>query len=425
MQEDFLHHVWLHKKFALESLQTTENQSIIIKSVGLPNVNSGPDFFNAQIYIDDQLWVGTVEIHLQSSDWYVHHHEKDPAYDNVILHVVWEHNSEVYRADNSVIPTLVLKPFVHPQILINYNKLKTNKNKWIACEQQFPKVSDFEISNWLERLYFERLEQKFIPINQQLLATKQDWEAIMFWQLARGFGAKVNGEAFWSLAKSFPFSVFRKLQNDAKQMEALLFGQSGLLEADVEDPYFIELKSAYAFLKQKHQLSNYGVLPIKFFRLRPPNFPTIRLAQLVQLYHKNTYLFSKVIQANSYEELHRIFQCSTSDFWHTHYNFKTLSAKRIKKRLSKSFVDLLIINSVLPIKYAYQHVNGQDQDPLILILKSIPSEQNSIVKSFNALKPISKTALNSQALIELKNNYCSKLKCLQCGIGSVVLNQNV
>ncbi len=196
MQEDFLHHVWLHKKFALESLQTTENQPIIIKSVGLPNVNSGPDFFNAQIYIDDQLWVGTVEIHLQSSDWYVHHHEKDPAYDNVILHVVWEHNSEVFRVNNSRIPTLVLQPFVHPQILNNYKKLKASKNKWIACVSQFSAVSDFQISNWLERLYFERLEQKYKPIHKQLLATKQDWEAAMFWQLARGFGAKVNGDAF-------------------------------------------------------------------------------------------------------------------------------------------------------------------------------------------------------------------------------------
>jgi hypothetical protein len=180
MQEDFLHHVWLHKKFALESLQTTENQPIIIKSVGLPNVNSGPDFFNAQIYIDDQLWVGTVEIHLQSSDWYVHHHEKDPAYDNVILHVVWEHNSEVFRANNSRFPTLVLQPFVHPQILNNYKKLKASKNKWIACVSQFSAVSDFQISNWLERLYFERLEQKYKPIHKQLLATKQDWEAVMF-----------------------------------------------------------------------------------------------------------------------------------------------------------------------------------------------------------------------------------------------------
>ncbi len=423
MQEDFLHHVWLHKKFALESLYTTEHQPIIIKSVGLPNDNSGPDFFNAQLYIDHQLWVGTVEIHLQSSDWYAHHHEKDSAYDNVILHVVWEHTSEVFRADNSIIPTLVLKPFVHPQVLRNYRALKANKNKWIACASQFSEVSDFEIKNWLERLYFERLEQKFKPIQKQLLSTKQDWEAIMFWQLARGFGAKVNGDAFWSLAKSFPFSVFRKLQKDPIQMEALLFGQSGLLEADVEDPYFEALKSAYHFLKQKHQLSSFGVLPLQFFRLRPPNFPTIRLAQMVQLYHKNTHLFSKLIQANTYEELQIIFQCTTSNFWHTHYTFKKASQKRIK-HLSKAFADLLIINSVLPMKYAFQHTNGQDQESIISIIKSIPSEQNSIVKGFNALKPVSENALDSQALIALKNNYCSKLRCLQCGIGSGLLNRN-
>jgi hypothetical protein len=365
-----------------------------------------------------------VEIHLQSSDWYAHHHEKDPAYDNVILHVVWEHTSEVFRADNSMIPTLVLQSFVHPQILKNYNELKTNKNKWIACEQQFSKVSNFVISNWLERLYFERLEQKFKPIQKQLLTTKQDWEAIMFWQLARGFGAKVNGDAFWSLARSFPFSVFRKLQNSPIQMEALLFGQSGLLEDVVEDPYFSKLNSIYCFLKQKYQLSNFGVLPIQFFRLRPPNFPTLRLAQLVQLYHKNTNLFSKIMQANSYEELQITFQCNTSEYWYTHYTFKKSSKKQIK-RLSKSFANLLIINSVLPIKYAYQHVNGQDQESLVSILKSIPSEQNTIVKGFNSLKQVSETALDSQALIALKNNYCSKMKCLQCGIGSVLLNQNV
>ena len=424
MREDFLHHVWLHKKFALGSLKTTGNQSIVIKSVGMPNSNSGPDFFNAQIYIDGQLWVGTVEVHLKSSDWYVHHHEKDPAYDNVILHVVWEHTSEVFRADNSMIPTLVFQSFVHPQILKNYNELKTNKNKSIACEQQFSKVSNFVISNWLERLYFERLEQKFKPIQKQLLTTKQDWEAIMFWQLARGFGAKVNGDAFWSLARSFPFSVFRKLQNSPIQMEALLFGQSGLLEDVVEDPYFSKLNSIYCFLKQKYQLSNFGVLPIQFFRLRPPNFPTLRLAQLVQLYHKNTNLFSKIMQANSYEELQITFQCNTSEYWYTHYTFKKSSKKQIK-RLSKSFANLLIINSVFPIKYAYQHVNGQDQESLVSILKSIPSEQNTIVKGFNSLKQVSETALDSQALIALKNNYCSKMKCLQCGIGSVLLNQNV
>ena len=423
MQEDFLHHVWLHKKFALESLHTTENQSIVIKSVGIPNSNSGPDFFNAQLYIDQQLWVGNVEIHVQSSDWYVHRHEQDPAYDNVILHVVWAHDSEVFRADNSVVPTLVLQPYVSAQLLENYFTLKANKNQWIPCASQFPSVDEFLISNWLERLYFERLEHKFEPIQRQLTATHQDWEAVMFWQLARAFGAKVNADAFWSVAKSFPFSIFRKIQNNPLQMEALLFGQSGLLDADVEDPYFRDLKSAYDFLKQKHQLSNVGVLPLKFFRLRPPNFPTIRLAQLVQLYHKNTPLFSKLMQAHSYTELQDLLSAETSDFWRTHYTFKKTSAEKLKP-ISKSFADLLIINAVLPMRYAYHMVKGLDQEDLISIIKAIPPEQNAIVKAFNALKPIAETALESQALIELKNNYCDQFKCLQCGIGSVLLNRN-
>ena len=423
MQEDFLHHVWLHKKFALESLYTTQNQSIIIKSVGQPNYNSGPDFFNAQIYIDDQLWVGTVEIHVQSSDWYVHHHEKDPAYDNVILHVVWAHTTEVFRADNSVVPTLVLEPFVHPQLLKNYTALKKNKNQWIPCASQFSIVSDFEISNWLERLYLERLEHKFKPIQKQLTSTHQDWEAVMFWQLARAFGAKVNADAFWSLAKSFPFSVFRKVQNNPIYMEALLFGQSRLLEDKSEDAYFKELEWSYQFLKQKYKLNNSGVLPLQFFRLRPPNFPTIRLAQLVQLYYKNTHLFSKLMHANSYDALQQILRAGPSDFWRTHYTFKKASAEKTK-HISRAFADLLIINAVLPMRYAYHLVKGLDQEFIISIIKAIPSEQNNIVKAFNALKPISETALESQALIELKNNYCDSLKCLQCGIGSVLLNRN-
>ena len=423
MQEDFLHYVWLHKKFALESLYTTQNQSIVIKSVGQPNCNSGPDFFNAQIYIDDQLWVGTVEIHVQSSDWYVHHHEKNPAYDNVILHVVWTHTTEVFRADNSVVPTLVLEPFVHLQLLKNYTALKKNEDQWIPCATQFSTVSDFEISNWLERLYVERLEHKFKPIQIQLLKTNQDWEAVMFWQLARAFGAKVNAEEFWQLAKSFPFSVFRKIQNNPLYMEALLFGQSGLLDDDVEGPYFRDLVITYQFLKQKYELTKLELFSLKFFRLRPPNFPTIRLSQLVQLYHKNTHLFSKLMQANTYDKLQQILICETSDFWRSHYTFKNTSIEKTK-RISKSFADLLIINAVLPMMYAYRLFKGVDQDAIISIIKTIPSEKNNIVNAYNRLKPIAKTALDSQALIQLKSNYCTQVKCVQCGIGSALLNRN-
>lgn len=409
---------------SLKSLKTTAQEPIILKTVGLANVNSGPDFFNALVSIGSQLWAGNVEIHVKSSDWYVHHHETDPAYDTVILHVVWEHNMEIYRKDQTPIPTLELKNYVLPHTYKNYNTLLNQKQSWIPCESAIKEVDAFTVNHWLERLYLDRLEGKYKAIETQLLDSKQNWEAVLFWQLAKNFGLKVNGDSFLSIAKSMDFSVIRKSQFEAHQLESLFFGQAGLLETDAQDPYISELKSAYEFLKNKFSLSNEGVLPVQFFRLRPPNFPTIRLAQLAELYSRCSNLFSSIIEAQSLDQLHAIFEGATSKFWETHYTFDKTS-KSTPKKLTKAFINLLIINTIVPIKFAYNKYNRHsNQEDIIGIMRKIPMEHNSIVDKFHTLYTFGKTALDSQALIQLKQLYCSKNKCLHCAIGSALLNRN-
>ena len=422
MQEDFLHYVWKHKKFNSPSLQTTSGDVITLVNVGQHNHNSGPDFFNAQMGIDGQFWAGNVEIHVKSSDWYIHNHEMDSAYDNVILHVVYEHDTEIFRKDNTAIPTLELKKYLSKELLENYQNLFSAQNKWINCENDFANIDDFVLNNWMENLYFERLERKSKAIEAMLIISKNDWEAVLFRLLAKNFGLKVNGESFLSMANSFDFSIVRKTQSKPELLEALFFGQAGLLEEPIENAYYQNLANEYKFLKQKFGLSNSHVMPLQFFRLRPPNFPTIRLSQLAMIYHSQQNLFSKIISATSIHELNSLLKVSTSTFWTNHYTFGKES-KSVKKNLTDSFIDLLIINTILPLKFSYAKHQGQQADEVILsIIQSIDSEKNSIVDKFNSIKSVSKTALESQALIQLKTEYCAKNKCLQCAVGNSILN---
>ncbi|TYA54735.1 DUF2851 family protein [Formosa maritima] len=421
MQEDFLHYIWQHKKINGFHLKTTQYESLEILSVGKHNINSGPDFFNAQLKIGDQLWAGNVEIHIKSSDWFVHNHETDKAYDNVILHVVWEHDTEIFRKNNSIIPTLELKQYIDKDVLQNYNKLFASKNKWINCETDFADVDSFILNNWLERIYFERLERKSNTIEKLLEVSKNNWEAVLFKMLTKNFGLKVNGDSFFSLANSIDYSIVRKLQTNNQALESLIFGQAGLLEEDIQEPYFLELKKEYLFLKQKFSLSNTQVTPIQFFRLRPQNFPTIRLSQLASLYHEQHNLFSKIIEIKNINDYYKLFSVSTSEFWKTHYTFQKVS-KLTQKKIAKSFVDLLLINTIIPIKFRYaKHINEDINDLIINLLQHIPSEKNSIVTAFNNLKQVSKSALQSQALIQLKTEYCDKNKCLQCAVGNALI----
>lgn len=421
MQEDFLHFLWKYKKFDVLNLKTVNSEAIQLLDVGQHNHNSGPDFFNAKLKIAHQLWAGNVEIHIKSSDWYAHNHEIDKAYDNVILHVVWEHDAEIFRKDNSSIPTLVLQDFVPKNLIENYRQLFSKHHRWINCETHFAEVDTFVLSHWKERLYIERLERKSKQIEKLLNETNQHWEAVLFSMLFRNFGLKVNADAFESVAKSLDFSIVRKLQSQPEQLEALFFGQAGLLDETHEDAYFQSLQKSYRYLKQKFQLESDVVVPMQFFRLRPPNFPTIRLSQLAQLYCKHYNLFSQVISTSNIKDLYILFEVQTSDYWNTHYSFNSTS-KLTPKKLTKSFIDLLIINTIIPIKYAFSKYKGEDGNEAIFELATaIKSEENSIIKKFNQLASVSTSALDSQALLQLKSYYCDENKCLQCAVGSALI----
>lgn len=367
---------------------------------------------------------GNIEIHIKSSDWFVHNHEVDPNYDNVILHVVWEHDTEVFRKDNSQIPTIELQNYVSQTALTNYHKLFSTQQTWINCEHTITEVNPFIVNNWLERLYFERLERKAKTIESILETSNNDWEAVMFKLLAKNFGLKVNGDSFFSLVNSFDFTVVRKQQSSLLSLEALFYGQASLLDKEVEDIYYLGLQKEYTFLKQKFKLDNSSVSPLQFFRLRPPNFPTIRLSQLANLYHLHQNLFSKVIASENLEAIYKLFSVSTSPFWESHYTFEKISKTR-KKQITKSFIDLLLINTIIPLKFCYAKQQGKSiEEEIVSLMQQLNPEQNGIVDKFKSLEVSVTSALESQAVIQLKNNYCDANQCLKCAIGNTILTQN-
>ena len=420
MKEDFLHYVWQYKKFDFSNLTTAAGELLTITNCGNYLQQTGPDFFNAQIVIGNQKWAGNIEIHIKSSDWYLHHHEKDSNYDNVILHVVWEHDTPVFRKNNSEIPVLELKKYVSKEILENYKALISPK-AWIYCESQIANIDKFVFKNWQERLFIERLERKYIPIEQLLLETENDWEAILFCMLAKNFGLNTNGETFLKIAKSIPFSIVRKESYEVTNLESLLFGTANLFPVDVQDNYTKDLKKRFEYIFQKYRLKKVIIEPVQFFKHRPDNFPTIRLAQLAMLYHKQQNLFSKVILAKTLKELHQLFGISISDYWQTHYQFDKESLKK-KKQFSKSFVDLLVINTIVPIQFAYAKSQGKEaSDSLLDLLREVAAEKNIIIEKFSNFGIKTKNAFETQSLLQLKNEYCNHSKCLQCAVGIQLL----
>ncbi|WP_162127306.1 DUF2851 family protein [Flavobacterium phycosphaerae] len=420
MKEDFLHYAWQYKKFDFSNLTTVSGEPLTITNSGQYLKQSGPDFFNAQISINHQKWAGNVEIHVKSSDWYLHQHEKDPHYDNVILHVVWEHDTPVFRKDNSEIPVLELKEYIAKESLESYRALMVTKT-WIYCENEIKTIDAFILQHWKERLFFERLERKSIPIERLLLETENYWEAVLFCMMAKNFGLNTNGEAFFKLAKSIPFSIIRKESTEVENIEALFFGRADLLFLKAEDVYAKELSRRYDYLSQKHQLEATAIEPVQFFKHRPDNFPTIRLAQLAMLYHKQQNLFSKIIEAKTLEEFYHLFDVAVSEYWQTHYQFEKKSPKK-KKQFSKSFIDLLIINAIVPVQFAYAKSLGKEiTETTLALLQTIVPEKNSIIEKFANFGVKAKNAFETQSLLQLKNDYCNPKQCLQCAIGIQLL----
>ena len=416
MKEDFLHYIWKYKQLEVLNLKTTQNEPITIINSGEYLQKSGPDFFNAQVIIGTQKWAGNIEIHLKSSDWYLHEHQENNAYHNVILHVVWEHDTVIFDKNNQEIPTLELKNYVKSNLIHKYNDLSQQKS-WIYCENQIQNVTNFTIDSWLERLYFDRIEQKATLVHQIFKMTNQDWEATLFILLAKNFGLNSNGSTFMKMAESIPFYVIKKERFEVENLEALFYGRCNLLLDKLEDNYVQNLKKRWDYLKIKYQLEEVILPPLEFFKHRPDNFPTIRLSQLAHLFNFEQNIFNKVIKNQSIESLRIVLKGKTSQYWFTHYTFDKESPKKFKT-MSTSFIDLIIINTIIPLKFYYAKVMGEEiEEDLLALARELPSEKNVIVDKFKNLGIKSLNSVTSQALITLKKDFCEKKRCLNCRIG--------
>lgn len=423
MNEDFLHYIWKFQKFRSQhTLTTTDGEEIQILKTGTHNTdNSGPDFSNALICIGEQKWAGNVEIHLKSSDWYAHKHHKNDHYNSVILHVVWIHDKEVTLHKDWKIPTLELQQITPTTTVEQYQNLLQNNTKWINCSGQWDSLSLFKIEHWLERLLIERLNKKANRILNTFQNTNQNWEATAYYSIAQYFGGNKNGDNFLKILQNLPFSFIQKCDS-AFPLEALFFGQANLLNDEiVKDAYYQKLKTAYAYLKQKFNLTTLEGVKLEFFRVRPPNFPTIRLSQLANLFSKNPNLFSNINATYHLYHLYHLLSCNTSNYWQQHYDFGKKHKKSLKNT-SNSFLDLLIINAIIPLKFAYaKYLNKEIENEIIELYTSITSEKNTIINGFKKEQFVSKNALQSQSLIHLKKEYCDANRCLQCSIGYEIL----
>ncbi len=423
MKEDFVHYVWQYQQFDISSARLNTNEKLKIISVGNPNQDAGPDFLNATIQVDDIQFVGNVEIHLKSSDWFAHKHHLDKNYDNVILHVVWTHDIDIPLPSGNSLLTLELKSYTYPEIYNKYKKTFLNKSEWIPCENNINLFPDFQWANWKERLYIERLEQKTSRVYKLLEASNNNWEEVCFYLIAQSFGLKINTDSFFEIAKKTSFNIVRKVAQDAIDLEALFFGQGMLLEKEIDNTYYKELKKRYAYLKKKYHLTPTQNVP-QFFRLRPPNFPTIRLSQLAQLYVKHQNLFSDLIHIKDIEKLKDLFKVEASPFWKNHYTFEKESPISSKK-VSLNFILILVINTLIPLRFTYEKYIGKlDAQNLLSFVQELPPEENTITKKFKQMKIGIKNALDSQSVIELKNKYCDQKKCLKCSVGHYLLKNN-
>jgi hypothetical protein len=426
LPEEFLQYIWENRLFYTDNLTTTTGERVEVVKTGQRNSDSGPDFFNAKIKIGETVWAGNVEIHKKSSDWQKHNHQNDMAYDSVILHVVETNDSPVKRANNKTIPTLLLK---YPERLrINYQNL-LDAQTWIACQNQFHKVNPVVLQLGFNRLMIERLEDKTGEILERLEQNNNDWNETFYQVLAKMFGFKVNAIPFELLAKSLSLKTLAKHKNSLLQLEALLFGNAGLLNTQLlGDSYFLQLRNEYSFLYKKYKLKGIESHLWKFMRLRPGNFPTIRISQLAALIYRSHGLFSKIIEIDKIDELKKLFEVSASEYWNSHYNFNKLSKRNSKKRLGETSVNVLIINIVIPFLFVYGEKQNRDylKNRALEFLEQLPPERNSIISNWKKLGIETRSAFETQALLQLKNIYCKKKKCLNCQIGvKIVKNATV
>ncbi len=420
--ETLLHFIWKYKLFDTSHLFTQTGEPLVIIQSGIHNFDAGPDFLNARIRIGNTVWAGHVELHINDSDWEQHGHHKDSAYDTVVLHVVY-HEPKKYKTNpkGETIPTLVLQKYMDAQVLERYHFLMLSK-AWIPCESFLPKLNPVVLSNFRERLLIERLEDKNNHIQELLKRTKNDWEQVTYQLLARYFGSSVNREAFESLALSLPITVLSKYQGNSLKIEAMLFGQSGLLDSELLEEYPRQLRAEFNYLKRLHQLTPLHSSGFKFLRLRPSNFPTLRLAQLAAILAEDTKLFSKIITSSSIAALHHLFDVKPSSYWHSHYLFDKASEK-VKWHIGKDMKNTLLINVVAPLLFCYGKYKDEEEycDKALALLEDASAERNSIINGWQALGVRCTNASQTQSMIQLKKEYCDKHKCLHCAVGISLL----
>lgn len=420
--EQLLHYVWKHKIFPLKELKTTTGQQVEVIDTGLANTDAGPDFFNAKLKLDGVLWIGNIEIHERSSDWFKHGHHADAGYNSVILHIASEIDTEISRSNGERIPQIQL---ICPEaVRTNYKEL-LETDSYPPCYRIIPSLPPFTAHSWMTALQMERFEQKATLLNERLKRCQGNWEDAFFITLARNFGFGLNGGAFETWAHRLPFRAVDKHRNDLFQIEAIFFGQAGILEDSDGDGYYLRLKKEYTYLQHK-----FGLIPMdaslwRFLRLRPANFPHIRIAQLACLYHRAYGLLSRIMETETLQGVRDILKGGTSEYWLTHYTFGGSSPSR-PKTLSNTSLDLLIINTVVTFLYAY----GLHKGNRVLcaragsFLEELKAENNYITRMWEQCGMKASNAADSQALIQLKKEYCDKKKCLYCRIGYEYLKRS-
>ncbi len=422
MNEEFLYYLWQFRQLK-EPLFTTDNHTLTLIDPGERNHDSGPDFLFAKIKMDDTIWAGNVEMHVRSSDWYRHHHDTDRAYDTVVLHVVYQHDKEVFTSSNQKIPTLELKGKFDESLYDNYLSL-LQSGLPIACGNLVQSVSDLEKLFWLERMMAARLEEKASQIESNIKNSLGDFQEIFYQKLARNFGFKTNGEAFEQLARILPLKILLKHIDSRFQLEALLYGQAGLLRKDYKDDYPRALKTEYEFLAQKYNLQPLKVGVWKFMRMRPGNFPTIRISQFATLLYQSGGLLHKIPEMKRVADIITLLSVTTSDYWKNHFRFGMKSVER-GKTLGTSSAQLILINTVIPFVFVYGRLMNKPalQQKALSWLEQIKPENNKVVRLYLTLGFPLRNAMHTQAVIHLNQHYCSHLKCLDCRIGQKILSQ--
>ena len=423
--ELLLHYCWKHKMFPLKELVTTDGKTVEVIDPGLHNHNAGPDFFNAKVKIDGTLWVGNVEIHDRSTDWFVHGHDKDAAYNNVVLHVAEVINGDVTTQAGNTIPQMQLSV---PQYVREHYEELLREDKYPRCYKIVPQLSRLQIHSWMSALQTERLEQKTQAISKRLEQAEGSWEAAYFMTLARNFGFGVNGDAFETWAKNIPLSQVGHHRDDPFQVEAFFFGQAGLLEPQtipehyqgeaLNEGYFSRLRNEYLYLAHKFGLQPMDANLWRFLRLRPQNFPHIRLSQLVTLYVEHRTEMSRLLECETTKDLQKMLQTHVTPYWETHYTFGSTSCKT-EKMLSTASINLIIINTAIPVLFAYGRHKQKEVycDRAFDMLEELKAENNHITRMWRECGIEVQNAGDSQALIQLKKEYCDRKECLRCRIG--------